>query len=199
MRDFISLSRYECKISVARYLFTPEEVVERIIGQLRTSKGVPDLDRAQPSHISDDVAHTLELLPRYEAEILRRLSSAPIIYWVAEATSSEINSLVEYPLTTVVLVVKPPGSALEFEIKRAGRRRGPALGVVYERNGSIVPPPHRLDGGSMLSFLRHEASRRLDVLNPLSPRARGGRADVPYGFEDINLRRARQRRGGEHT
>lgn len=157
IRDFISLSRCECKISVARYLFRPEEVVERIVSRLRTSRGVPDLDHSQPPHVADEVAHTLDLLPRYEAEILRGLCKAPTIYWVSEATGSEINSLVEYPLTTVVLVVKPPGSPLEFEIKRAGKKRGPVLGVVYERNNYLVAPPHRLDGGSMLSFLRNEA------------------------------------------
>jgi predicted GNAT family acetyltransferase len=157
MRDFISLSKCDCKITVARYLFKPEEVVERIVGQLRKTRGVPDLDHRPPSYMKDAAAHTLELLPRYEATILRGLCQSSVIYWVADATRSEINSLVEYPLTTVVLVIKPPGSPLEFEIKRAGRRRNPALSVVYERNGYTVPPPHRLDGGSMLTFLRHEA------------------------------------------
>src|SRR4030095_12023236 len=73
-------------------------------------------------------------------------------------TSSEINSLVEYPTTTVVLVVKPPGSDVEFEIKRAGRRGDHPLNVVYARNGYTVPPSHRLDGGSMQSLLRYEAN-----------------------------------------
>jgi hypothetical protein len=157
VRDFIALSRCDCLITVARYLFKPGEVVERIVGQLRTTRGVPDLDHRQPAYIDEATARTFELLPRYEAEILRGLCRSPVIYWVSGATGSEINSLVEYPLTTVVVVVKPPGSPLEFEIKRAGRRRGPALNVVYEKNGYTVAPPHRLDGGSMLSFLRHEA------------------------------------------
>lgn len=157
LRDFISLSKCDCKITVARYLFRPEEVVEQIVKQLRTTRGVPDLDQRQPTYIDDAVAHTLSRLPPYEAKILRALCQSPIIYWFSEATSSEINSLVEYPLTTVVLIIKPPGSPLEFEIKRAGRRQGPALSVVYQRNDYTVPPPHRLDGGSMLSFLRHEA------------------------------------------
>jgi hypothetical protein len=157
IRDFIRVSQCDCKISVARYLFEPEEVVERILSVLRTTSGVPDLHHTPPPHVAGEVAHTLDLLPRYEAEILRRLLNAPIIYWVSSATDSEINSLVEYPLTTVVLVIKPPGSPLEFEIKRAGKKRPPVLGVVYERDGRGVPPPHRLDGGSMLSFLRNEA------------------------------------------
>jgi hypothetical protein len=157
LRDFISLSKCDCKITVARYLFGPEEVVERIVRQLRTTRGVPDLDPREPPHVNQVAARAFELLPPYEAEILRRLCRSPIIYWVSDRTSSEINSLVEYPLATVVLVVKPPGSPLEFEIKRAGKRRAPLLNVVYERGGYTVPPPHRLDGGSMLTFLRHEA------------------------------------------
>lgn len=157
LRDFLNLSKRECKITVARYLFTPEEVVRRIVGQLRLSRGVPDLDHNEPLFVGEEMARAVALLPDYEAEILKRLGTEPVIYWVSKATPSELNSLVEYPLTTVVLVVKPPGSPVEFEIKRAGKKRGPVLSVVYERGGYTVPPPHRLDGGSMLAFLRHEA------------------------------------------
>ncbi|HEX8843168.1 MAG TPA: hypothetical protein VF791_00785 [Pyrinomonadaceae bacterium] len=155
MRDFIKMSKCDCKISVARYFFKPEEVVEQIVKQLRTSKGVPDLEH--PPYVDKEAAHTFDLLPDYEATILRELCKTSIIYWVSKSTSSEINSLVEYPLTAIVLVIKPPGSHLEFEIKRAGKRRGHVLNIVYWRGGHEVPIPHRLDGGSMLGYLRHEA------------------------------------------
>ena len=72
-----------------------------------------------------------------------------MVYWVANATSSELNSLVEYPVGTVVLVVKPPGSDYEFEFKRVGRRGNHPLSV-----RSHVPASHRLDGGSMISALQ---------------------------------------------
>jgi len=157
LRDFISLSKCDCKITVARYLFKPEEVVERIVKQIRTTRGVPDLDHRQPPYINEAVEREFDLLPRYEAAILRRLCRSHVVYWVSADTGSEFNSLVEYPLATVVMVVKPPGSHLEFEFKRAGRKQGPALSVVYQRENYIVPLPHRLDGGSMLTFLRHEA------------------------------------------
>lgn len=157
LADFLHLSRRECRITLARYLFTPAEVVARITSHVRLSRGVPDLDYREPLFVDGEMERAVAILPAYEAEILRRLSASPVVYWVSRATPSEINSLVEYPLTTVVLVVKPPGSSVEFEIKRAGKRRGPVLSVVYERGGYTVPPPHRLDGGSMLSFLRHEA------------------------------------------
>lgn len=157
LQDFINLSKCECKISIARYLFEPEEVVGQIVRQLRSSRGVPDIDYDQPRLVDDEAARALDLLPDYEARILRGLYRSPVVYWVSDATSSEINSLVEYPLKTVVVVVKPPGSDLELELKRAGRRRHLPLNVVYRRNEWSVPPPHRLDGGSMLTFLRREA------------------------------------------
>ena len=155
--DFIQLARHDCKLALARYLFTPDEVVQRILDQLKVSSGVKDVDTLEPAFVADEVRHAVDLLPDYEARILEGLSHSSSIYWVAEATSSEINSLVEYPLTTVVVVVKPPGSELEFEIKRAGRKRANPLNIVFARDGYTVPPSHRLDGGGMQWLLRYEA------------------------------------------
>lgn len=156
VREFIELSRRECKLALGRYLFTPEEVVDRVLQQVRVSEGVQDVDVAQPRYLETEIARALSLLPDYEARILRRLSEGTRIFWVSDETSSAINSLVEYPLTTVVLVIKPPGSHYEFELKRAGRRGNP-LSVVFGRNGNRVPASHRLDGGSMQWLLRYEA------------------------------------------
>ena len=153
IRDFIKLSRNDCKLTLARYLFTPEEVVDEIFRQLHVTNGVKDLSIAQ----SDEFSRATSSIPEFEADILKRLCAASNIYWVSDKTSSEINSLVEYPLTTVVLVIKLPGSDIEFEIKRAGRRGPYPLNVVYARNGSRVPPSHRLDGGDMLWLLQYEA------------------------------------------
>jgi hypothetical protein len=157
VRDFIRLARHDCKLSLARYLFTPGEVVQRIADQLKVSRGVKDLDTLGPAFVADEVRHAVDLLPDYEARILEGLSHSSNIYWVAEATRSEINSLVEYPLTTVVVVVKPPGSELEFEFKRAGRKHPNSLHIVFAREGYTVPPSHRLDGGGMQWLLRYEA------------------------------------------
>ena len=155
--DFIALSRRECKLSLARYVFTPAEVVERIFQQVKLSKGLVDLNPSQPGFVEAEDKHAITRMPDYEARILEKLCAAHSIYWVSEATSSEINSLVEYPLTTVVLVIKPPGSHFEFEIKRAGRRGRCPLKVVHRRNGELVPPSHRLDGGSTQWLLRFES------------------------------------------
>lgn len=157
IREFIELSRSECKLSLARYLFTAEEVVAEILRQVRVTDGLRDLDPSEPVSVNAEIERSLKLLPDFEADILRRLCANADIYWVAPETSSEINSLVEYPTTTVVLVIKPPGSDLEFEIKRAGRRGPNTLSVVYARDGYTVPPSHRLDGGSMQWLLRYEA------------------------------------------
>ncbi len=150
LREFVATSFCECKLTLGRYLFTPAEVVDRILGQLQVTNAVPDLGGARGPQ--------LESLPPFEAEILRRLVDSSYVYWVADHTSSRINSLIEYPATSVVLVVKPPGSDYEFEFKRAGLRGRNSLGVVYARNGYTVPPSHRLDGGSMQYLLRFEAN-----------------------------------------
>lgn len=156
--DFIDLSRRDCKLSLARYLFTAEEVVDEILGHLLLSHGAKDLDTSQPLFVEAEVERVISRLPDFERDILKRLcASSSRIYWVSEITSSEINSLVEYPLTTVALAIKPPGSDIEFEIKRAGRRGPFGLNIVYARDGYEVAPSHRLDGGNMQWLLRHEA------------------------------------------
>lgn len=155
-RDLIATSRRDCKLALARYLFTPEEVVDRLLKEVRVSDGVKDVNVEQPRYVDVELAHALKTLPDFEADILRRLCESSKIYWVSDATTSQINSLVEYPLTTVVLVIKPPGSHFEFELKRAGRRGGNPLSVVFRRGANRVSPSHRLDGGSMQWLLRYE-------------------------------------------
>jgi len=96
-------------------------------------------------------------LPKYEARILKLLCDPAKIYWVSEQSDTAINSLVANPPGSVVLVVKPPGSCLEFEIKRAGTPTSRPLSVKFEHKGENVPPSHRLQGGSLGWHLRFEA------------------------------------------
>lgn len=156
-RDFLELSRSDCKLSLGRYLFTANEVAEQIINQLRLTDGGRDPEPVEGSLIAGEIKRALECLPDFEASILKKLYSSACIYWVSDAVGSEINSLVEYPLTTVVITIKPPGSDREFEIKRAGRKGDKALDVVYARSGYAVAPSHRLDGGDMQWLLQHES------------------------------------------
>lgn len=165
LRDFVEMARRDCKLSLARYLFTPDEVTEKILEQLRITEGLEDLDISETEFAAHELERALNVLPDFEAEILKRLYKVSKIYWVSETTSAEVNSLVEYPLTTVVLVIKPPGSNLEFEIKRAGRKGPNSLNVVYAREGYTVPPSHRLDGGCMQEMLRYEASNSCRLAN----------------------------------
>lgn len=157
--DFVGLASRECKLTLARYLFRPEEVVSRILEHVERSTGIEDINHTQPFYVNGEAEEAFRRLPDREAAVLERLRAESDIYWVADTTASEINSLVEYPLTTVVLVIKPPGSDLEFEIKRAGRRGKNKLGVVHRREGKEVPPSHRLDGGSMQWLLRWEMNQ----------------------------------------
>lgn len=156
--DVLAYARQDCKLVLGRYLFTPGEVVDRVRGQVRTSRGQPDSFPSGDLPLHEEMERLRAGLPRFEAEILARLLAGSRIYWVAEETSSELNTLVEYPATTVVLVVKPPGSCQEIEIKRAGCRRSRPLGVVFRRGGEKVPISHRLDGGSMARSLHWDAS-----------------------------------------
>lgn len=157
LRDFIQASRVDCKVSLARYLLSSAEVVDRITGQVNSSTGVKDLTAFNQPEVSREIDHCLDRLPRFESEIVRALCERSKIYWVSNATSAELNSLVEYPLNTVVLVIKPPGSHAEFEIKRAGVRGNRPLDAVFERDGYQVPSTHRLHAGSMGFYLRWEA------------------------------------------
>lgn len=157
LREFVAMSRRDCKLTLARYLFTPDDVMRELIRHLTVTDGVRDVDVAQPRYLDAEIKHNLAMLPDYEAGILQRICAGSKVYWVADHTSSAINSLVEYPLSTVVLVIKPPGSDFEFELKRAGRKGANALNVVFNRNGNRVPASHRLDGGSMQWLLRYEA------------------------------------------
>jgi hypothetical protein len=152
LRTFIHCSRQDCKLALGRYLFSPHEVVARIKNEVHLAAGMSVV--TDDAFVAQVVEQRISELPDFEASILAELRSGTQVYWVADDTTSRLNSLVEYPLGTVVLVVKPPGSHLEFELKRAGRKGAHPLSAVRERDGRHVPPSHRLDGGSMVSSLQ---------------------------------------------
>src|SRR5262249_21500951 len=121
--------------------FTPQEIFERILTQVKVSEGV----LSSPFVPVKKRFAGVPCLLTCERLVLRQLQSSNQIYWVKDSTSSRINSLVEYPLGTAVLVLKLPGSDLEIELKRAGKRERP-LQVLFEKNGYAVPLSHRLQG-----------------------------------------------------
>ncbi len=156
LRDFITMARCDCKLSLSRYLFSVDDVVNQILSQLQVSEGRKDVDTTEPLYVEGEAKRGISQLPDFEASIIKQLCARSRVYWVSESTSAKINSLVEYPLTAVVLTIKLPGSDTEFEIKRAGLRGPQSLNVVCTRDGAGVPPSHRLDGGNMQWLLRHE-------------------------------------------
>jgi hypothetical protein len=173
--DFLAMARQECRLTLARYLFDPKEVARRIRAEVRTSRGLAEPFDDEVS--SQESERRLRELPGFERAVARELLDGSAIHWVADATGSLLNGLVEYPLETVALAIKPPGSDVEFEIKRAGRRGAQPLSVVHEREGNRVPPSHRLDGGSMSKSLRSEASASA-MLNAVFRLAHRTRAPV---------------------
>jgi hypothetical protein len=156
-RRFLALARCERKLALARYLFTPREVVERMLGRLRSSRGLEHPFTSGRDYVEEETERALALLPPYEAEVVDLLCRGFAVRWVTDGTSTELGALVEAPLGTVVAVGRPPGSDLEIEWKRAGRRGPRPLGVVFRRRGREVPPSHRLDAGSMVQSLQWEA------------------------------------------
>jgi len=107
--EFICVSQEPCKLFLARYLFTPAEVVNRILDELNVSFGVTSPLAEEGEH---EAEHYLASLPDYEKGIFRGLSASARVYWVSKRTPSEINSIIERPIETVACAVKPPGSPM---------------------------------------------------------------------------------------
>lgn len=103
LRNFIRLSRQDCKLYLGRYCFEPEEVVNQILGQVRVSAGSVSPYFAKWPETVAEAERTASALPHYEASILTEMVKRRAIYWASEETSEDLNSLVEYPLTTVAL------------------------------------------------------------------------------------------------
>jgi hypothetical protein len=194
--QFIRFSREPSKLWLARYLFTPAEVVEQVSNELSLSAGLvsPLEDEA-----TREAARYLSTLPEYEKEIFRQLSAQARVYWTCEKTSSEINSLVENPIRTVACVIKPPGSSIELELKRSGLRAGFPLTVSFTYDtGESLPPSHRLQGGASTASLRWE-SNQAAAISEIYRAAHGREAPiskllslsayrtVPYKGEEVHL------------
>jgi hypothetical protein len=141
-RYFFRVARDINKLHLARFVFSPDEVAFEIRRHLGISRGVEAL-RAKPLTLRPVEA------PEYESAILDRLCASNEIYWVSERCGSELNALVEFPLTSAVVVVKPPGSEFEIEFKRAGVRRERRLDVISRSGAKEAPVSHRLFGGSI--------------------------------------------------
>jgi hypothetical protein len=144
---FFRAARDVSKLMLGRFVFTAEECFREILRELIVTTGTEDT----LSRCRGQTGWALDLFdaPGYEREILSLLCKDHPIYWVSPGCGSELNALVEYPLTSAVIVIKPPGSDFEIEIKRAGTRGERLLDVILTRNGKDAPISHRLFGGSL--------------------------------------------------
>jgi hypothetical protein len=159
--DFLHVATQPCRLWFARGFFSTNEITERILASVRTSRGVPDGLKAGEEW-PRAVREHLAVLPSLEQQIAIALSENERAYWVAETTPSEINHLVEYPLGTIALVIKPPGSDLELEIKRVGLRGSNVLSARFGPPAK-VPWAHRLQGGSAGCMIDGEARGTLRI------------------------------------
>jgi hypothetical protein len=153
LERFLDSARRPCLVAAARYLFTLDETLERIYGKTRQSQGLRDRDCDDPRAAQ----LALDTLPVREAELARALFATHEIFWVGQDTPSDFNSLLEFPLGTVALVIKPPGSGVELELKRAGIRGPRVWDVLYTRDSSPVCSSHYLQGGAVGSMLEMQS------------------------------------------
>jgi hypothetical protein len=157
--DFLHIAARDCRLTLARYTFGAKEVVAQIERDLRRSRGL----RSKPDYghhlVYEEADHILSTLAPMDRAIIEHLGRDATIRFTTERTSDDINTLVEHPVGTVVAVIKPPGSDIEIEIKRAGVRESFPFDVVFSRGGYIVPNSHFLHGGSMEHLLAFETSQ----------------------------------------
>jgi len=157
LRALIRRIDSETTVMLARWFFTPAEVVSEIVRRVRVSTGISGAHELARGFIGAEIAETMRRLPAYERQIIRRLADGGRVLWVGDRTPCASNALVEYPEGTVALVVKPPGSDLEIEIKRAGLRGPRPLDVrLHDADGKLVPRHHHLWGGAMGDYLTWE-------------------------------------------
>jgi hypothetical protein len=154
--ELMRLSACDSRLTFAPWLFTSDEVAERIDGNLRSSRAVIQ-PMAEVPEIASEADRVLAQLPEWERSIVASIAESSHVVWAPVKLTGSIGDLLTFPPETVVATVHPPGSDLEIEIKRTGRPSRRPITVVWERNGARVPPTHRLDGGSTWDLLRFEA------------------------------------------
>jgi hypothetical protein len=95
----LSAAREVSKLVLARYVYSVEDILREITRQLIVTSGVEDTFSRFGEQPAARWAQEPVDAPDFETEILRKLCADHRIYWVLERCGSELNSLVEYPLT----------------------------------------------------------------------------------------------------
>lgn len=154
--------RYPSRLVTARHLIPPEDVVTEIRLRLTASRGSRRLIR-DPRGVADlEAERALSDLPTYERRIALGLLRDQAVFWSPadgrlDAAHPRFDDLVEQPPGTVAVVVRPPASDWELQLKRTGMtgRLGDALKPLSVAATPV--PSHRLAGGSTVSALSFEA------------------------------------------
>ena len=193
--NFEHVASQESLLTLARAAFGPEEVVSRVLRQVRFTAAEIHAPSHDP-HFKEEAAAAVDRLPEYEADILVRILGMARSWWACPATPAIMNGLVESPIGTLALVIRPPGSATEFEIKRIGLPGPHPLNVLFERRGTDLPPPHRLHGGATLSVLRWEAANSA-LLSRLFRRIHGEPAPIAPMVQVRSIEAVPRPDGGE--
>jgi hypothetical protein len=183
---FLHVASQECLLTLARATFGADEVVAEILRRVRVTAAEIDTS-ADSAGFAGEARVATNLLPDYEADILARLHSEVRAWWFSAETPAAQNALVSCPVGTCALVIRPPGSTAEFEIKRVGLRGKRALTIQFEGREGPLSPSHRLQGGASLSVLQWEAKNSA-LLSRLYRRIH---REAPPMSQVVQLRRIR--------
>jgi hypothetical protein len=192
---FEHVASQECLLTLARAVFGADEVVSRVLSLVRLTAAEIDTAEGDP-HLQQEAKRAIDLLPDYEADILLRFRREVRSWWISSETPGTCNALVESPIGTSALVIRPPGSTVEFEIKRVGMRSRHPLNIVFKRDRSRVAPSHRLQGACTLSVLRWEATNSA-LLSSLYRKIHGEPAPIAQ-ITELRAIKAVPRSDGDH-
>jgi hypothetical protein len=192
---FAHVAGQECLLTLGRAAFAPEEVVLRVLQQVCLTSAEID-PPAETAYFQQEARLAVDRLPAYEADILARLMGPVRTWWTRPDTPSTLNALVETPIGSVALVIRPPGSTTEFEIKRTGVRGRHPLSIAFELRGAMVAPSHRLQGATTLSVLRWEAANSA-LLSALFRLVHGEAAPISRMLELRTIKGVPRPDGGE--
>lgn len=157
-RSWQDLVRHPFRLTLARHLVTPAEVIAELTTRVAVSRGTGRRVDDAWGVADDEARRELANLPEYEREIVLRLLRGHAVYWALPADGDRFDDLILQPPGTVVLVVRPPGSDWELEIKRAGMARSVRGGLQPLSIAASRVYSHRLVGGSGIAALVWEAS-----------------------------------------
>lgn len=152
------LSQCESLLYLGRFVFSASEVIDRVEQLAITSDAVSESMHRASALAAHEVPLAVERLPPYEREIAGLLIRRARSFWIPTEGAWHTRGLLDHPARSAALVISPPGSDVEFEIKRAGTGEPRALDIIYRRAQRQVPPSHRLWGLCNGNLLRFEAT-----------------------------------------